>query len=147
MHLLQNSLKPQSRGEGVIQKCSQKLKFKKIWQLYHKPGKGSTVDMPKRDGDVDRGLLVGDFDLECLGLGRIKEPKSRFSNNCESLWCTRNGFLWFTTVSSGLGRLRKLRRDGEGERSVTLEAEGEIDCRLPLCEPFVKTSSTPESWN
>jgi len=53
--------------------------------MYRKPGKGSTVDMPKRDGDVDRGLLVGDFDLERLGLGRIKEPKSRFSNNCESL--------------------------------------------------------------
>ena len=43
--------------------------------MYRKPGKGSTVDMPKRDGDVDRGLLVGDFDLECCWLGTNKRAK------------------------------------------------------------------------
>lgn len=109
------------------------------------PGNGSTLDVPSLDGEVDRGLLVGDLDLVLRGFGRAKELKSRFSNKLLSLCRTRNGFLWFTTVSSGLGALVSLRRDGERERDMCLEPEGLIDRRLVLNVLFVRRSSTPES--
>lgn len=57
------------------------------------PGNGSTLDVPSLDGEVDRGLLVGDLDLVLRGFGRAKELKSRFSNKLLSLCRTRNGFL------------------------------------------------------
>lgn len=57
------------------------------------PGNGSTLDVPRRDGEVDRGLLVGDLDLVLRGFGRSKELKSRFSNKLLSLCRTRKGFL------------------------------------------------------
>ena len=59
---------------------------------FHQPGNGCTLDIPRRDGEVDRGLLVGDLDLDRRGFGRVKELKSRFSNNLSSLWRTRKGF-------------------------------------------------------
>ena len=111
------------------------------------PGNGCTLDIPSLDGEEDRGLLVGDLDLDLRGFGRAKEVKSRFSNKLPSLWRTRKCLLWFTTVSSGLGVLVSLRRDGEGERDMRFEPEGLIDRRLVANELFVRRSSTPESWN
>ena len=52
-------------------------------QLLNVPGNGCTLDIPRRDGELERGLLVGDLDRR--GLGRVKELKSRFSNKPSSL--------------------------------------------------------------
>ena len=64
-----------------------------IFVSCHQPGNGCTLDIPRRDGDVDRGRLVGDLDLDRRGFGRAKEEKSRFSNKLSSLWRTRKGFV------------------------------------------------------
>jgi len=34
---------------------------------YFQAGNDCTLDIPRREGDVDRGLLVGDLDLERRG--------------------------------------------------------------------------------
>ena len=114
-------------------------------QFLNVPGNGCTLDIPRRDGELERGLLVGDLDR--WGLGRVKELKSRFSNKPSSLWRTRNGLLWFARVSSGLGSgvLVSLRREGEGDRGTCLEPVGLTDRRLVLNVLFVRRSSTPES--
>ena len=116
-------------------------------QFLNVPGNGCTLDIPRRDGELERGFLVGDLDRR--GLGRVKELKSRFSNKPLSLWRTRNGLLWFARVSSGLGSgvLVSLRREGEGDRGTCLEPVGLTDRRLVLNVLFVRRSSTPESWN
>ena len=81
-----------------------------------------------REGEADRGLLVGDLDRR--GLGRVKELKSRFSSNLSSFFRTRKFLLWLTTVSSGLGELVSILRDGESERGLRL---GLSERRPALC--------------